>query len=273
MKKIAIIGLGLIGGSLLKSLQNKGYNLYAVSKNPETVKKVQEQNLVMEISSNLELVKGVDLIFIATPIETIIEVLEKIKPYINCETIIADLASVKGFIMDYANNTNLNFIGLHPMAGTEDAGFDNSDEKLFENSKWAVIPSDFAKPESVDFVKEIIKKIGAKPVLTDAKSHDKATAMVSHLPLVLSQALFSNASTELDKTLSASGFRDMTRLAMSNSKMARDMIKYNKKNILECLTSLEITANNLLENYETSDIEKIAAERRKMYTKDGKNLY
>ncbi len=275
MKKIAVIGLGLIGTSLLKALQNKGYELYGISRNPDTIKKALEQNLVSKASSDLELIRSADVIFIATPIETIIKTIDSIKPNINRDTIVADLAGVKGFVLDYIHNldTRLNFIGLHPMAGTENKGFDSAVEGLFEDSKWAVVPSNFAKRESIDFIVNLIRQIGATPVFTDAKSHDRAVAMISHLPLILAQSLFMSASDKLEKNLAASGFRDMTRLAMTNSDIAHDMVKFNKANILECLTELDFTAKNLLKNYQNTDIEKIAVQRRKMYSEEGKNLY
>lgn len=275
MKKIAVIGLGLIGTSLLKALQNKGYELYGISGNPETIKKALEQNLVVKASSDFDLIRNMDVIFIATPIESITKIIEKIRTTVSRDSIIADLAGVKSFVLDYVHNLDvrLNFIGLHPMAGTENKGFDNAVEGLFEDSKWAVIPSNFAKRESVAFIAELIRQIGAKPVLTDAKSHDRAVAMISHLPLILAQSLFLSASDKLEKDLASSGFRDMTRLAMSNSDIAHDMVKFNKTNILECLVELDFTAKNLLKNYSNTDIEKISAQRREMYSKDGKNKY
>lgn len=275
MKKIAIIGLGLIGGSLLKALQNKGYELYGISSNPETIRKVTEQNLVTKASSDYELIRSADVIFIATPIESVTKTIEKIKLNVTPNTIIADLSGVKSFVLNYVHNLDvrLNFIGLHPMAGTENKGFDSAVEGIFEESKWAVIPSNFAKRESVDFVVNLITQIGARPVFTDAKTHDRAVAMISHLPLILAQSLFTSASDKLEKTLAASGFRDMTRLAMTNSDIAHDMVKFNKDNIMECLVELDFTARNLLKNYANTDIEKIAAQRRNMYTEEGKNKY
>jgi len=274
MKKIAVIGLGLIGTSLLKALQGKGYELVGISQNPETIKKALDQKLVSEASVDFALLKDADIVFIATPIDTVCAIIDTVTTTVTQEAIVADLASVKGFILDYVNqNTSLNFIGLHPMAGTENKGFDSAEDRLFENSKWAVVPSDFAKRESIELIENLIREIGAKPMRTDAKSHDKAVAIVSHLPMLLSQALFVSASDDTSKTLAASGFRDMTRLAMSNSDMARDMVKFNKENIQEALNTVDFAVKKLLENYQSEDIESIAKQRREMYSKDGKNKF
>jgi len=273
MKKIAVIGLGLIGTSLLKALQNKGFGLYGISKNPETIKKAVEEKLVIKASSDFELIKNMDVIFIATPIDAVIPTIKKIKDIAPKNAVIADLASVKEFILDYANNTEtkLNYIGLHPMAGTENRGFDAAKEGLFEGAKWVVIPSDFAQKESVDFITDLIHSIGSKTVKMDAKTHDRAVAMISHLPMLISQTLFKTVNDNTAKSLAASGFRDMTRLAMSNPQMAKDMLKFNRKNIKACMTEFEEVLAEMFGNYENENLDEIIAERKTMYSKDGKN--
>ncbi len=275
MKKIAVIGLGLIGTSLLMALQNKGYELYGISKNPETIKKAIEQKLVPDASIDFDSIKNMDAIFIATPIESVIDTIDRIKHIAKKDAIVADLASVKGFILDYVNNLDvqLNFVGLHPMAGTENKGFDSAQEGLFKNANWALVPSKFAQKESIDLLTNLIRSIGSKPLLTDAKSHDKAVATISHMPMILAQALFKTADDSLSKQLAASGFRDMTRLAMSNSQMAKNMFKFNDANIKESLKELKNQLNELLENYENENLDEIIAQRKNMYSKDGKNNY
>lgn len=275
MKKIAIIGLGLIGTSLLKALQNKGFELYGISKNPETLKKAIDQKLVVEASIGFDFIKDMDVIFIATPIEAVLETIAKIKNIAKKDAIIADLASVKEFVLDYVNNLDiqLNFIGLHPMAGTEKKGFDSAEEGLFEDARWAIIPSDFAKAESVEYITDLIKSIGSKTIFTDARSHDRAVAIISHMPMVLAQALFQTADDELSKKLAASGFRDMTRLAMSNNQMAKDMVKFNNKNIKESIEALKISLDNLLNDYENKNLDEIINQRKNMYSNDGKNKF
>lgn len=272
--KIAVVGLGLIGTSFLKSLQGKGHDLIGVSRNPETVKKALAQNLVKESSTDFEVLHGADVIFVATPIDVVCETIYKASKVAPNATI-ADLASVKEFVLDYVHNmdTKIDFVGLHPMAGTENKGFDSAEEGLFEGSKWAVVPSNFAKQESVDTLVKIIESIGANIIITDAKTHDKAVAMISHAPMILAQALFVSAKDNTSKALAASGFRDMTRLAMSNPDMARDMVKYNGQNIKECLEEIEQSLKKLLENYPNSDLETIIAQRKDMYTEDGKNKF
>lgn len=276
MKKIAVIGLGLIGTSLLMALQNKGFDLYGVSRSDETVQKAIDYELIKKGSCSFEILKGMDLIFIATPINKVLETIGKVIE-VEPNATIADLASVKGFIMDYVNNLDkdIDFIGLHPMAGTENKGFDSAKDDLFVESKWAVVPSERAKPESIEKICKLIESIDAEPLMTDAKTHDRAVAMISHMPMILSQALFKAVEDEsaLAYKLAASGFRDMTRLAASNTEMAKDMMEYNPNNIKEVSQKLKIVFDELLMNYSSQNIEQISENRKKMYSEEGKNLY
>ena len=121
MKKIAIIGLGLIGASLLKALQNKGFGLVAISSNYETRKKIEECSFAQVVSSELEAARDSDVVFICTPISTVKDILFKLSNILTTKTLVTDVASVKGFICEYAKGLNINFIGSHPMAGTENS--------------------------------------------------------------------------------------------------------------------------------------------------------
>lgn len=271
-KKIGIIGLGLIGGSLLKALQNKGYELYVVTRNEQSIKSVLDQNLAIQASSDFKILKEMDIIFIATPIDCTIKTLEtasKLAP----NALFCDLASVKGFILDYANtHPHLDFIGLHPMAGTENQGFESSKEDLFEGANWAIIPSNFASKPSIIWIEELIKSINSNPIFCNAEEHDLAVSEISHFPMVLAQVLFYQTTNNLSKKLASSGFRDMTRLSMSNEKMAQDMLKYNKKAILETLQKFDKNLSFFIQNYEKMPLLEIIETRRQMYSKDGKNI-
>jgi prephenate dehydrogenase len=273
MKKIAVIGLGLIGVSLLKALQNKGHELYGVSQSPETIRKAIESGLVKDARCDFDFIEEMDVIFIATPIENVVETIENLKNTVKADAIIADLASVKGFIMDYVNGLDirLDYIGLHPMAGTENKGFDSAVDGLFEGAKWAVIPAQFAKAQSIKFILDLIADLGSTTIMTTAPSHDRAVAIASHMPMIVAQGIFLSANDELTKYLAASGFRDMTRLAMTNSQMAKDMMKYNHDSIMQALQSLGQNLQMLTQNYQTMNLDDIAQQRKNMYSEEGKN--
>jgi len=236
MQTIAVIGLGLIGGSILKGLKNKGYKLIGDSRNPDTVAKAVEQELIT--GSNIE---EADVIFICTPINKTLETIKCAADRAKPGAIITDAASIKGFVMDYVNALPepINFIGGHPMAGTEHKGLDASFDTLFQDAKWVLTPSKWFSDTQI--LEKIITELGATPIITEEKEHDRAVALISHMPLLLSQALLGfvqgQPDSKLAMELAASGFKSMTRLAHTNPELARDMLSGNKTNILSAVNA------------------------------------
>lgn len=285
---IAVIGLGLIGGSILKSLQNKGFYLIGISRSDETVKKTLELNLADKCSKNIEDIKEADIIFICTPISKVIDIIDKVKEITKPDCIISDVASLKSFIIEHINNNDkpINFIGGHPMAGTENKGIDYAIDDLFVEAKWVLTPSKWSNSQQINKLKKIIESLGAKVLITDPKEHDKAVALISHMPLLLSQALFGFVNNypddnikKLALSLASSGFRDMTRLVMTNTELVKDMILGNKINIEESLNGLKDYVNYLT-NYINQDQEKflelseeLCLERKNLYSPEGKNIF
>lgn len=287
IKSIAVIGLGLIGGSILKGLQGKGYDLYGVSRREETINQALEENLIIKGSTNIDLACEADLIFICTPINKTIETINLLASKVKPEAIITDVASVKERIMDfvYLSPDKIRFIGGHPMAGKENKGLDSSDESLFIDAKWVLTPSKYADEGDVKTLSVIIKKLGAKIIIAEPAQHDKAVALISHMPLLLSQGLFRTVDnysdieiSQLAITLASSGFRDMTRLAATNSELTKDMLFQNKKNVIESVKEfkkyLEGLEKELIEDEENfmRIAEKLACNRKQMYSPEGKNI-
>lgn len=218
--KIGIIGLGLIGGSLFKDLTKK-YDVIAVS---------QSQN-GDKIFKSYEVLKDRDLIFVCTPMNKTLAVLDELENYLSTDTVVTDVCSLKKFVSE--KQRPYKFIPSHPMAGTEHKGFENSFEGLFKNAKWVITG------EKNDLLLEIIDFVGAKPVFMTAQAHDEAAAMISHMPMVIAQALMLAAKDNpAALEIASSGFRDMTRLALSNEEMACDMVSMNHKNIEQAILKL-----------------------------------
>lgn len=267
--KIGIISLGLIGGSLFKCLSRTEYEIYGVTRNKETIEKAR--HWADNVSDDINIIKDCDVIFVASPISKTLEILDKLENIVNSNTIVLDCASVKEFVMQ--KKRPYKFIGSHPMAGTEFSGYEASFKELFEGAKWVLTPSENITQKELETVKIIVGKTGAQPVITDAKAHDEAVALISHMPLLLAQALFKTASENpLAMKLASSGFRDMTRLAVSNLQMAQDMRNYNQKNIAKAVQSLQ----NLTSCLENTKDEKVFADikstRSNMYSEEGKNI-
>ena len=218
--KIGIIGLGLIGGSLFKDLTKK-YDVIAVS---------QSQN-GDKIFKSYEVLKDRDLIFVCTPMNKTLAVLDELENYLSTDSVVTDVCSLKKFVSE--KQRPYKFIPSHPMAGTEHKGFENSFEGLFKNAKWVITG------EKNDLLLEIIDFVGAKPVFMTAQAHDEAAAMISHMPMVIAQALMLAAKDNpAALEIASSGFRDMTRLALSNEEMACDMVSMNHKNIEQAILKL-----------------------------------
>ncbi|MBQ9244698.1 prephenate dehydrogenase/arogenate dehydrogenase family protein [bacterium] len=266
---IGIISLGLIGGSILKSLAEFDFNIIAVTRNIKTIE--QAKKYTQNVSDDYNTLAACDVVFVASPINKTLEVLDKLENIVKKDCIVLDCASVKEFVMK--KSRPYKFIGSHPMAGTENSGFDASFKELFSGAKWVLTPTDNISQNDIDIVKNIIEKTHAQIVITNAKEHDMAVALISHMPLLLAQALFNCVSdNELALKLASSGFRDMTRLAMSNLEMASDMREYNASNIDISIEKL-ISSINFLKS--TKDL-KIYADikniRKNMYSKEGKNI-
>ncbi len=267
--KIGIIGLGLIGGSILKSLANKDYELYAVTRNQATILAAKEY--CKEISSNYEILKDCEIVFVAVPMSNVLDTLDKLEGIVSPNTIVTDVSSLKAFVMD--KKYSYNFIGSHPMAGTEYTGFEHSFEELFDGAKWVLTPHDETSKEIINKLENVILQTGAKIVYADAVEHDKAVAKISHMPMLLAQALYKSVEDDsLALMLASSGFRDMTRLAMSNIDMAKDMLELNNENISIALEKVNLAIIDLKENYKEK-ITQIQEKRSKMYDKNGKNIF
>jgi len=261
--KVGIIGLGLIGGSLLKCLsKNKNFELFCASKS--SYKKALKYT--KNSSDDINILKKCEIIFVAVSITKTKETLEELNKILPSKTIVVDVASVKKDLLD--TKYNFNFILSHPMAGTEKSGFSASDENLFKKAKWL-----YEKENKL--LLKIIKATGAIPLKINMKEHDEMCAQISHFPAILSVLLF-NIAQENSKQLASSGFRDATRLAMGNWELTNSMFEINFENIELCLNKLNKDFENLKKLSPSEKIElfkNTAQKRAKMYDKNGKNIF
>lgn len=252
MNIIGIIGLGLVGGSIALNLTAQGHKAIAIVKNQLEIP--PKHNLAL-ITDNLEALKECDLIFICTPLNAICATIQAIQPHLKKNCLVSDVGSIKQFICEKAlkyMRSDCIFIGGHPMAGTEKAGFENAFPELFENKTWALIETNFES----DLLTKTIESLGAKVVWTKASEHDKAVSLISHLPLLVSMGLLNTLENfpdsqikQLAQNLASSGFASMTRLARGNSELNRDLLYFNQSEIklayAEFLAQIEIIQNKI----------------------------
>lgn len=263
MIKVGIIGLGLIGASILKALyKNNNYEIYCVSNS--SFKKALKYT--PHASDDINLVSSCDIVFVCTEASKTLETLEKLNLILNQKTIVADVCSIKSNLLN--RKFNFNFILSHPMAGTEKNGFDSSFEDLFKNAKWLI-------EKENEILEKIIIDLGAIPYKINMQNHDKMCAEISHLPTILSFMLFDNASDE-SKLIASSGFRDTTRLAITNFDLALSMFNQNKENIIKAFNNL-IEKFNSLKNLNDDEkiklFKEISKKRELMYDNNGKNIF
>ena len=250
--KIGIIGLGLIGGSLFKSLKELGYDVIAVSKSQNGE----------GIFKSYDVLRDCEIVFVCTAMNKTLTVLDELEAVLLESALVTDVCSLKGFVSK--KKRPYNFIPSHPMAGTEFSGFENSFAGLFKGAKWVLTPC-FGEKDIEKLIK-IITDLGAEPVVTAPDKHDEAAAMISHMPMVLAQALFLAASADdLALKIAASGFRDMTRLALSNTEMARDMVYMNSENIEKAILKLYKALGDLTHGDYAKMIETIKQNRSEMF--------
>ena len=253
--KIGVIGLGLIGGSIFKNLEAQSkYEVVGVSRS------VARENVFNEYS----VLKSCEIVFVCTPMSVTLDILDKLEEYLDKTTIVTDVCSLKGFVSK--KKYKYHFIPSHPMAGTENSGWSSSFPELFNGAKWVITPLDSQIEEEQDKLKSVIKDLGASIVITTPEEHDKAAALISHIPMVVAQALCMNIKdNKLAQVLAASGFRDTTRLALSNTQMASDMINMNGENIKAGLKALQLCLENLLDKHYPERSEEIKDFRKSLY--------
>lgn len=241
MKTIGFIGLGLIGGSIAKTIRkfHPDYRLIAFDKDRSALAEAVSLNVINGICDiEDEQLYNCDYLFLCAPVEFNVEYMEKIKASLGENCILTDVGSVKSVIHEKVTEFGLEgrFIGGHPMAGSERSGFSNSSDHLLENAYYIITPGGEVALEKISDFTELISSLGAIPLVITAEEHDFITAGVSHLPHIVATALV-NLVNLLDndaqymKMIAAGGFRDITRIASSSPVMWEQICLENQKNI------------------------------------------
>ncbi|MBO5173628.1 MAG: prephenate dehydrogenase/arogenate dehydrogenase family protein [Eubacterium sp.] len=244
MKQLTIgfLGLGLIGGSIARSIRKNFPScriiVYSRRKNEDLLQGIKD-GIISDITYAIDAhFSECDIIFLCAPVLQNIQFLEQLKPLINKTCIITDVGSVKGNIHKEVERLELEsqFIGGHPMAGSEKTGFANSSEDLLQNSFYLLTPCKTTAEEKVLFLKKILSGTGAIFATVDAGLHDDITAAISHVPHIVAASLVNmvrenDTSNELMKTFAAGGFKDITRIASSSPEMWESICLSNADSI------------------------------------------
>ena len=261
-KRITIIGVGLIGGSLALAIKHRfpAIHIIGVDK-PRVLKLAQARKVIDTSEQSIEhAIRTADLVIIATPVSVIKTLLPQIARYISPYTLVTDTGSVKSALVKQADRLfpNGNFIGGHPMAGSEFSGIDAAHPLLFQNAIYLLTPSPLTNKNSLRRLAQFFNAIDAYVLTLDASTHDSIMAAVSHLPQLAAVALMNTVGNRHSQSrkhlvLAAGGFRDMTRIASSPFELWKDILSFNRKEINKALQlyihQLESIASDLQSNH------------------------
>ena len=249
------IGLGLIGGSIAKAVRHHlpDARLIAYDIHTESLHLAVKEQVIDQICPAVDASFGnCDYIFLCAPVSRNAENLLALKPHLSPDTILTDVGSVKTGIHRQIEKLQLQkqFIGGHPMAGSERFGYQNAKASLLENAYYILTPSAEVPAEKVEAYRTLVERIGAIPLLLSYEEHDYVTAAISHLPHVIAASLVnlvksSDSEDGVMKMIAAGGFKDITRIASSSPVMWQQICLTNRENIsvllkqyINCLTEI-----------------------------------
>jgi prephenate dehydrogenase len=255
-KKLTIIGVGLIGGSLAMVLRKKGMvgEIVGVGRGIPNLELAVKLDVIDKFTTDpASGVLDADLVVIATPVASICEIVRGISHHLKEGAIVTDVGSVKGAIVKEAEGLlpkGVHFVGGHPIAGTEESGVGAAFPTLFDGYRCILTPTDRTDKGALEKVRKIWEAAGSEVILMDAEKHDRILAAVSHLPHVIAYSLVNTVDDVRDYeesilSYSAGGFRDFTRIASSSPEMWRDICLLNRDAILDMITRFEKTLSRL----------------------------
>ncbi len=267
--QIGIVGLGLIGGSLGLDLLQCGHTLHGVSQKLPTCEAALARGAVHTASTDLRSLadRPVEVIFICTPIPLVLPTLEALAQWLPPSVLITDVASIKGSIVTAAISLWPNFVGGHPMAGTESQGIQAAVRHLFQDRPYVLTPQSDTSPASIEQLRGLIQDLQARVILADPFTHDQAVAWISHLPVMISASLIAACSREsqsevlqLAQKLASSGFRDTSRVGGGNPDLGTAMAQYNRQALLQALNTYRQELEEVIhyiENQSWSDLHQL----------------
>ena len=261
--RVVIVGLGLMGGSLAGTLRERGAcrEVWGVARRAETIEEAMRRGFIDVGTCDLaEGVQQADLIVLATPVRTILELVPQVGALATSGCLLMDMGSTKAKIVEAmeALPPHLQAVGGHPMCGKEASGLEVAEADLYQGATFVLTPLQRTSSEALVLAQELAKTVGARPLLMDAERHDRLVAAVSHLPYLLSVGLVVTAEEmaaedELVWELAASGFRDTSRLAASDVTMMLDILLTNRAAVGETLSRFANQLNAIAHLLEADD--------------------
>nr|AUG32582.1 prephenate dehydrogenase [Paulinella longichromatophora] len=250
---LGIVGLGLIGGSLSLDLQAVGHTVHGLVSREETAQRALERELATVVSTDPKILSDCELVILAHPLKQLLTPSKELIEALSPSCIVTDVGSVKLPVLEKWQEIHPRFVASHPMAGTNESGVEAGVRGLFVSRPWIATPTNSTDPIALECVRKIAESVGSHWLLSDAKGHDRAVALVSHMPLVISTVLIKAISEETDpligalaRALASSGFADTSRVGGGEPHIATGMMQNNTK----ALTDSILTYRQSLEKLE-----------------------
>ncbi len=247
IKRLTVVGVGLIGGSLARALKEREMvgEVVGVNRSRASLEKALDLGVIDRGTTNArEGVDGANLVFVATPVRAIPRVVADFAPVLSPGAVVTDAGSVKGSVVwpcEKLMPERVHFVGGHPIAGREHAGVEASFAELFEGSRTILTPTDDTPPDALERVRLVWEAVGSRVETMGVEYHDRVLAATSHLPHLMAYNII-NTLSDLEDHIraevfryAAGGFRDFTRIASSDPSMWRDICLENRTAILDIL--------------------------------------
>lgn len=262
--KVAVIGVGLIGGSLAIVMRKKGLagSIVGVGRGLANLEAAKRLGVVDSFTHDVaEGVADADLVVVAVPVLKVGETVKRAAPALKMGAIVTDVGSVKKALIEEAERyipEGVHFVPGHPIAGTEHSGVEAAFAELYVNRRCILTPTDRTDSEALAKVRRLWEEAGSKVVIMDASAHDSVLAAISHLPHMVAYSLV-NAVADAEEGkgemlgYSAGGFKDFTRIASSSPEMWADICAMNKEAIVEMIDFFERRLDDLKEKIKAAD--------------------
>ena len=259
--KILIVGLGLIGGSYAEGLTFKGYQVYAIDTNEESIKFAKNKKIIIDGSTDIkkEFLETFDIIIFALYPHIMVEWIKKYQDYLKPNTIITDATGIKKWLYNEIKpilRKDIEFIGGHPMAGREVYGVENSNKDIFKNANYIITPTDESTEYAINTVKKIAEELEFKNIeILSMETHDEMIGFLSQLTHCIAISLMTCKESKHLVKYTGDSFRDLTRIAKINENMWSELFLLNKEELLQQMDLFLNKFEELKKTIEDDDVD------------------
>ena len=268
---LAILGVGLIGGSIAAAARRRGLaqRIVGIGRNPSRLEAATQLGLIDCGSTDIAVAADADLAVVCTPVNHIVADAKDLAAVLNSEALITDVGSTKGIVCeelaDLDGSSGPAFVGSHPLAGSQLQGFEHADPELFEGRVCVVTPFEASRDIDIQAIEQFWSDLGSVVVRCEPREHDRALARTSHLPHLVAAALAGNLLAS-DTQFAASGFRDTTRIASGDPGLWIPILNQNNDAVQQALAQLKTRLeefSDALQHDDDSALQKLLEEAKR----------